>query len=159
MNPEQRIGSWLSDLATLTAGSAPVADAKVKIAALAGMLTTEFPPDAFTRDSLQHVARACTFFPSYAELTRALSGWWREHKSDVQAKIGTETSEMPLKMRFWIKYWERRKAENFAPLRDKTGALIRTDITDWRAHCAGLVRSQSPEAWAYIRRPVLMAAE
>ncbi len=74
------VTSWLSDLANLTAGTAPLADAKTKVAAIAGMLAEDFPAGAFTRQSLNVVARACKFFPSYSELCSTLGAWWIEHR-------------------------------------------------------------------------------
>jgi hypothetical protein len=74
------VTSWLSDLANLTAGTAPLADAKTKITAIASMLAEDFPAGAFTRQSLNVVARACKFFPSYSELCTTLGAWWIEHR-------------------------------------------------------------------------------
>jgi len=79
------ITTWLGDLANMTAGSVPLPDAKAKIASLASGLVEEYPPAAFTRQSLLTVARQCKFFPSYAELTSALTAWWNENRPVLPA--------------------------------------------------------------------------
>jgi hypothetical protein len=75
----QIVSKWLNDLADLTAGSQPLADAKTKLAALAPALAEEFDASAFNRNSLVAVARQCKFFPSFGEAFEALSGWRRDH--------------------------------------------------------------------------------
>jgi hypothetical protein len=74
------VSSWLNDLNELTAGARPLADNKPKIATLASALSEEFPPGAFTRNSLLVVGRAYKFFPSYAEICETLSPWWKDHR-------------------------------------------------------------------------------
>jgi len=87
MTPERlhHVSAWLNDLATLTAGNAPLADSKTKIAALASTLADEYPEAAFTKASLVHVARACKFLPSFGEICTALSAWWRENRPAIAA--------------------------------------------------------------------------
>ena len=84
------IAGWLNDLAVLTAGSQPIADAKAKVAAYAGMLAEEYPAAAFSRASLRHVAERCKFFPSYAELYEALGGWWKDNRPRPVAITGDQ---------------------------------------------------------------------
>lgn len=79
-NDVRHVAGWLTDLANLTAGSAPLADSKTKIAALALILAGDYPGIAFNRHSLSAVARQCRFFPSYAELCEHLGAWWRDHR-------------------------------------------------------------------------------
>jgi hypothetical protein len=79
------ITGWLADLANMTAGTSPLADAKAKIASLASGLVEEYPPAAFTRGSLLHVARQCKFMPSYAELTTHLTAWWNDNRPVLPA--------------------------------------------------------------------------
>ncbi len=81
----QAITSWLNDLANLTAGQVPLADAKSKIAALALALAEDFPLAVFTRRSLVDVARDLKWFPSYSELCAVLSPWWKAHRMPVSA--------------------------------------------------------------------------
>lgn len=47
--------------------------------------------------------------------------------------------------RSWIRYWQKRRAENFEPLEG------RPDVHDWRAHCASLLREKAPKAWKLIK--------
>jgi hypothetical protein len=81
----QNITGWLTDLANLTAGNVPLPDAKTKIATTATALIEDYPPAAFTRESLMHVARQCKFFPSYSELCTHLAAWWRDHRPVLPA--------------------------------------------------------------------------
>ena len=78
----RRVAGWLNDLAVLTAGSAPLADAKARAATMAGVLADDYPTAAFCRPSLTHVASKCRFFPSYAELCEHLGGWWQGHRPE-----------------------------------------------------------------------------
>jgi hypothetical protein len=84
--------SWLNDLAIVVAGSAPLADLKAKVAGMSGLLAEDYPPEAFSRASLAHVARQCKFFPSYGELTEHLSAWWKDHRPEPRLAI-TATDE------------------------------------------------------------------
>lgn len=78
------IARWITDLATLTAGNAPLADSKAKITALTGMLGEQYPPELFTRKSIEHVARECKFFPSYAELVASLDAYRKTFVTDAR---------------------------------------------------------------------------
>lgn len=64
----KHVGAWLNDLATMTAGSMPIAEAKARVASLASMLAEDFPAEAFNRASLRAVAGENTFFPTYKEI-------------------------------------------------------------------------------------------
>jgi hypothetical protein len=79
----QIVSKWLNDLADLTAGHQPLADAKTKLAALAPALAEEFDASAFNRNSLVAVARQCKFFPTFSEAYEALSGWRRDHPQHI----------------------------------------------------------------------------
>lgn len=77
--------TWLNDLATLVAGATPISDLKAKVAGMSAMLGDDYPPEAFSRASLNHVARQVRFFPSYGELTEHLSAWWQAHRPPSRA--------------------------------------------------------------------------
>ena len=57
----------------------------MKLRAYVPLLQDEFPAAAFCQDSLAAVARQCQWFPSYAEVARHLSAWWREHRPSPPA--------------------------------------------------------------------------
>jgi hypothetical protein len=77
---------WLSQLGMLTAGATlSEADAQTKILSYLTLLMDEFPPAAFNQASLNHVAKACKFFPSYAEVAQHLSAWHGERKKQKEA--------------------------------------------------------------------------
>jgi hypothetical protein len=69
---------WAAMLAKLVA---PM-DAPRAGKALADMLPMlqDFPDSAFCLDSLEAVAAACKFPPSYAELREHLGAWWKAHR-------------------------------------------------------------------------------
>lgn len=72
------VRSWCQSLGVLTAVSITREEAEMKLAAYVPLLMQEFPDAAFTSESLNHVARACSKgFPTYAELVGALSAHWR----------------------------------------------------------------------------------
>ena len=75
------VRDWCQALGVLTAVSISRHEAEMKMAAYVPLLMREFTDAAFTQDSLSTVARQCVKgFPTYPELTNALSGWWREHR-------------------------------------------------------------------------------
>jgi hypothetical protein len=80
---EREVAIWLTDLGKLTAGHAPLADAKAKIATLSAALAAEFDASTFNRASLLHVARRCKFFPTFGEACEALAEWRKEHPRHV----------------------------------------------------------------------------
>jgi hypothetical protein len=76
--PPLNLGAWLVQLGTLTGGKASAAEVREKGAAYAQALRAEFSPSVFTADSVRHVARhanAGGYFPTYAEVCRALTAW------------------------------------------------------------------------------------
>lgn len=81
---EREVAIWLTDLGKLTAGQAPLPDAKAKIATMAAALAAEFDARAFCRASLIHAARRCKFFPTFGEACEALSEWCRENPGQRQ---------------------------------------------------------------------------
>jgi hypothetical protein len=120
------VTSWLSDLANLTAGTAPLADAKTKVAAIAGMLAEDFPAGAFTRQSLAVVARTCKFFPSYAELCDTLSPWWLQHRPPPrQPLLGTDNDN---------ERQAREEQERSDSWRNITDEAIRAKIRSLHGH-------------------------
>lgn len=71
------VRKWLSALGTLCAVNAPEAEATRRVDAYATLLAAEYEPWAFTRRSLEAIARQCKFWPAYGELCEALSTWCR----------------------------------------------------------------------------------
>ena len=70
---------WLSMLAKLTSPMESSAAAQA-FAAYVPMLQ-QFPPEAFTIASLEHVAANCRHgVPTYADLREHLSAWWRDNR-------------------------------------------------------------------------------
>jgi hypothetical protein len=86
----QKVRRWLKDLAAVTAGNGPLADAKTKIAAFANVLAAEFPADraVFTPKSLEDISQQFNLFPSQAELSKALHEWHRKNPLERMAHSG-----------------------------------------------------------------------
>lgn len=129
------VTAWLADLANLTAGTAPLLDAKTKITAMAGLLADDFPnPGAFTKKSLHEIGRELTFFPAYAVLHKALSDWWSANKPAPPLLPGSDDPDLSEMDRRHIKSWH-----NLRPEGDLTRRL-------------GTYRDKWPEAYRYIIR-------
>jgi hypothetical protein len=109
------VAAWLSSLANLTAGNAPLADASTKIAAMAKDLADDFPdPMMFTPESRKGVASACDFFPSYSRLKAFLGAWWEDNRprdavSGVPADL--ESADLPAPDRSLVLIWLRDDGE------------------------------------------------
>jgi hypothetical protein len=151
------IANWLTDLGKLTAGSAPLPDAKGKIAAMTLALAEEFDASAFTRDSLTFVARRCKFFPTFGEATSALSEWRKEHprqpaiaasvhdpNTELHRKHEAEKVQAEASWRTTTEQQVRAKVRSLEghPFRDTLGRMLATAL---RRHQPGLVAHLPPE--------------
>lgn len=77
-NPTKRqVAEWLGQLGILTAGKMTADDARMRLAAYAGMLS-DAPIGAFTRESLKRAARKFTWFPTFSEVSEFIDKehWW-----------------------------------------------------------------------------------
>ena len=83
MHEQLTIRDWLKALGTLCAGTMSARDAQAKLAAYVPLLAHEFPAAAFTAASLTAVGRTCKWFPSFGEVTAALSAWWEDNQPYV----------------------------------------------------------------------------
>ena len=120
INYAQIVGGWLTDLANLCAGGTPISDAKAKIAAMTAVISEDFPPEAFNRQSLVAVSKRCKFFPSYAELNEALTEWWRENRPALKALTGPNTAHLNDDEQYWIRSWQRHRAGDWGKAKDGT---------------------------------------
>jgi hypothetical protein len=133
------VTGWLTDLANLTAGTAPLADAKGKIYALSLALSEEFPYAAtFTKVSLYHVSRAATFFPAHAVLSKLLGEWWDANRprevplppSDIDPKLQGND-------RFLAEQWWRKRPDRVGKMEFATAVdLLRKSPAAFREVCA-----------------------
>ena len=78
--PVATVREWTIALGVLTAGNMTRAEAEIKLRAYVPLLQDQFPAGAFTQNSLHHVASACKWFPSYAEVIDHLRNWWRANR-------------------------------------------------------------------------------
>jgi hypothetical protein len=138
------IRDWLKALATLCASNLEPDDLRGKLRAYVPMLSQEFPQEAFGPAALAHVARSCTFFPSFAELCAALAPWWKEHRPTPIAI----TSDQPATVK--QREVEREAHESWANITpEQVRAKIRT-IRDgfnpnaWGRCFAAALRNHAP---------------
>jgi hypothetical protein len=85
----------------------------MRIEGFAPLMADQFPAWSFTESSLQAVARATKFFPSYAELTEALSTWVREHRPPPSTPLltGPKGAELDSEAAVWVRVFRSRLAE------------------------------------------------
>lgn len=98
-NKQSAIRDWLKALAVLCASGPNKNELLGKLNAYVPMLAQEFPKEAFSPISLAEVGRKFTFFPSYAELTQALSPWWKEHRPPPVASVITSDQNATVRQR------------------------------------------------------------
>src|SRR5271166_7101724 len=98
------IAKWLKALGLLTAVSATEREeAVLKMAAYLSMLANRYPMQAFTRRSMEHVASRCPKgFPTYGELTDALSEWWNNAPREQIALPGPDDPSFTVKDRMEV---------------------------------------------------------
>jgi hypothetical protein len=158
---EAIVRDWLKSLGLLCAGTGSVKDAQAKAAAYVPMLAREFRTEAFTVASLAAVARACKFFPSFGELTTALSAWWEDNAptANVPLIAGTHQDE-------WRQRVEREKAEAKADWQQPD--VVRHAIRSLDGHpkraelgrmLAALINRHAPENLGLLPPAFLVALE
>lgn len=153
---QREVANWLSDLGKLTAGSAPLPDAKAKIATMAAALAAEFDARAFCRASLVHTARQCKFFPTFGEACEALSGWCRDNPAQpalaapniepnaALRKLEQERAEAEASWRNISEpvIWAKVRALEGHPMRLLLGRMLATGV---REHAPGMLGLLPPE--------------
>lgn len=152
------VRKWLLSLGTLCAGSMPVEEARMRVAAYASMLSEQFGPHAFTQGSLEKVARESKFFPSYAEVAERLSAWQRENPpprhTALAAPAAGDFSGWTASDHSWLESWRAQRAAGFPPVKDpcprQPDIESNNPIDHRRAQWAKLIRQMSPRAWAHI---------
>jgi hypothetical protein len=106
------IGTWLNDLAAMTAGQTPLADAKAKIATIAEVLLCDFPDQrCYSKQSLYAAAREFKWFPTYAELSSFMAKWWEANRPRHTALPRIEDPSLSLEDRGHVNSWLNLKAE------------------------------------------------
>lgn len=94
--PDHLVNSWLNALGTLMAGQMTAGDAKVKIAAYAGLL--DHPSLCYTQQTLAAAGRKFKWWPSFAELAEFLDDIAREprrHATRINALANTSPRVPP----------------------------------------------------------------
>jgi hypothetical protein len=147
MTPKDRlrhISAWLADLAQLTHVGADDRAMREKIALYASLL--EHHTDAFCAASLASIAPQFKFFPSFAELSAALSAWYRELQDTTRAlpaPAGDRRLQLTAVETLWLKRFHKHEAEGFANAggpRNVSG----------RDHMLGLLKHHAHGAWLLV---------
>lgn len=125
------VRKWLKALGALSAGALTPIEVDAKLDAMAPLLSTEFGPEAFTRESLTRAARASKFFPSFAEVCEVLSVQVRDARPPLPrlAPPPVATREPP-------------SPEQVAANRAKVAALKAAEAP--RVAAVGMARTLSP---------------
>src|SRR5579862_9183115 len=123
MSDARKVATWLSDLGNLTAGAAPLADAKAKIGAMTAALSEEFDPSTFNHQSLLFVARRCKFFPTFGEACDALSEW-REQNPRHLAIEDHSNDQLDPESRSWLAYYRKQEAAGFPRGQEHAQSLL-----------------------------------
>lgn len=146
------IAGWLMNLADLCRHGAEGRPTKNAVAAYATMLGKNFPPSAFTSDSLHAVMQDADWFPSCAMVQQRLAAWWQDHApasaralADPQSADVTKLTGIDLT---WFVFFRRREAENFGPI--TIGSRHWPESSRW--HLLSLIRQQSYSAWRELIR-------
>jgi len=144
------VTGWIADLANLTAGNQPLADAKTKIAGMASVIAEAFPdPRTFSRRSLEEIAAQNTFFPAYGQLKAQLERWWNQNRPAAGPALtapdenGLEAADRSMLV-FWGEY--------------TSGAKVLPEgvtLTGWLSMC----RAHRPKAFAQLVRTDPKAAD
>lgn len=112
-NSPMPVRRWLATLGMVVAGAMPADEARMRIEVIAPLLEDQFPAWAFTAASLQAVARGAKFFPAYAELAEALSGWLRENRPPLTTPMleGPKTAALTPGEAVFVAIFRKRLAE------------------------------------------------
>src|SRR5271166_4478769 len=118
MTQHDLMAKWLKALGLLTAVSATEREeAKIKIDAYLSMLANRYPAQAFTKRSMEAVASRCPKgFPTYGELTAALSEWWDNAPREQIALPGPDDPSFTVKDRMEVARWQKLRANDFKEL-------------------------------------------
>lgn len=140
--PSKHRRQWCAMLSKLVA---PM-DATTATKALVEMLPmlADVADGAFTAGSLDAVAGAVRRVPTYSELRNGLIQWWEANRPPVAELAEGGGIGLTVEDQRWLSWWRRREAQNFEPLRDAAGYLLRPDVADWRAHAMSMLRARAP---------------
>lgn len=143
---------WLIRLGRFTKAAVNEVDAAEFVEDFAPLLAMRFPNEILTAVSLEYVAAECKFLPTYGELVALLRDWKRQLPAPSYPAINDNVVGLSPEGRQWLRYFQAREAEGFAPLREPDGRLSRPEITDWREHTLSLLHQHAPDVWYYLQR-------
>lgn len=143
---------WLIQLGKLTVAAKSEEDAEDFVETVAPLLARRFPNEMLTNISLEYVAAECKFLPSYGELIALLRDWRRQLPAPSYPAINDNVVDLSPEGRQWLRYYQARETEGWAPLREPDGRLSRPEITDWREHTLSLLHQHARDVWHYLQR-------
>lgn len=86
---------WLVALGHLCATPSNGEEASARVDAMGPMLANRFPQWVWNRDSLEHVAAQCRWFPAYAECVEHVRAWMRDNPERGPERIAAPVHEPP----------------------------------------------------------------
>ena len=148
---EPLVQKWLTMLGQVSGKTTTTAQAEADVRLYAPMLAAAFPAQAFTQTSFRAVAADCPHWPSYGQLHKLLTAWFRDNRAGGGARESLGDHGLEGMDAHWLAYWWKRRPE-VAEQDIQVRAIGR-----WRdeaqlplARLASRIRSQSPKAWAHI---------
>ena len=144
------VANWLMDLATLTAGNAPIEELKQKIGGMTALISEDFPDSrCFTRPSLVAIAKQNTFFPTYGVLHKQIEAWWQANKPKRLDGPGADDDTLSAADRCMVGFWNEYRAGT-KKFEAGSGVTLASWLSMCRAHC--------PKAYRYLVERDLYAA-
>lgn len=157
------IRKWLVALGTLTASNSPQDELRKRVDGMAALLSREYDEWAFCTDSFAHVAKACRFFPTYAELCEHLTAWAKENRPATLRLAGPssfaeltpierEARDAQIDRDWWADRVKRVEAISNPTLRWREACGMLATLTRPNAHpredvCARLIEIMSEAEW------------
>ncbi|HUC19086.1 MAG TPA: hypothetical protein VMA37_15520 [Acetobacteraceae bacterium] len=139
-------------LGALCAGGMEEAEAKARIEAYEPMLAERFHPHVFCASSLEAVAAASSFWPSYGEVAERLTEWLRQNPgwpggpSAIADGTRQDCSEMD---HSWLEYWRKCRTRGF-PL--EPGESVPKSVwEDMPKRPTASDCKRAPRVWEFIK--------
>ena len=147
MTDHRVVAKWLFQLSQVVGSADPVS--KEKILTMTTLLGEQYPDACYTTRSLEAVAAASPYWPTYADLVKRLGDWWKDNRPPEPFRLTDDRARgMNAMEQHWLAYWHTRVSEGFGPTH-KTSVDDKTP--DQReANALDLIRCQAPKVWERI---------
>jgi hypothetical protein len=160
-------------LASVCAGTGPIADLEVKVRQTAEFLAEDFPDSAaFTSASVKAVAAEVQFFPPYGKLKAFLGAWWEQNRPAMPAgePDDIDATDLPVGDKIFVRRWQSAShlAANKTALGDwvakpwpggVVGAAVLDRTTPALVVDLSLIRRHAPAGYRRLLRTNQQAAQ